>query len=698
MSSYQPSISEADLSVFQRNAEDTFECVIHPVTLPDFSEDLVSFSVLDSLAKDKNSVIKARFRGEDPQEIILKLLQLLERRNLITKETHKEARSKLLQAEDYSLVDCDSFSWDVRCGKALGYWTHSIQGPFFTVGYASLDNIEFERKVISIIQLVEPVNLGAINGSLTEYVGLVLTGSGTSMVDSGLETAKTVASLLADSDFREESFCCPTDDELRIAIHRFVGRQLARKEQTEKTASKPLSQHVQHESNDATLNQTIGIMNEKIYANHSFHCHPISLLRYWASLLFLHPFVLVIADLKRRLPHYLSDFVFEINQRRAQQKYLFASIFLIFTATLPAIVFGYIVERTTHGQIGVIECLFSQGVLGLGFAIFSGQPLMVNMITGPTVVYIQVLMRWSDKLGFEFLPFYTWTGIWMSIFLILAGCLNTAALIPYLGRFTDEIFQTFIGFIFIQYWFTEFIRITHSGYTQVLLFLFLSSLTLILALLFRFFRDSYLLIPSVRSIFGDIGPSLGVLIVTGISYAFDPVTVERLDIRGPIGYSTTTGRPWVVPIGEIKVGYVFLAAVTGFLLFLVVFIDQNVCTYIVERPENRLRKGTAYSWNMVVVGVLNIIASILGMPWMYAGLPHSLLHVYALADIEERESMGRISYHVVHAREVRIVGLIAYLFSFLIILAKPALDQLPIDVVWIYFIYGCSILSKQWFN
>ncbi|GJD08954.1 Sodium bicarbonate transporter-like protein 11 [Galdieria sulphuraria] len=482
------------------------------------------------------------------------------------------------------------------------------------------------------------------------------------MVYSAPETAKSVASLLADAEFREESFNCPTDDDLRIAIHRFVERQSARKEQREENAVKPLNQQMHHESNDATLNQTIGIMNEKIYASSNSVHRRYHLLGYWTSVMFLYPFVLVIADLKRRLPHYLSDFVFEINQRRAQQKYLFASIFLIFTATLPAIVFGYIVERTTHGQIGVIECLFSQGVLGLGFALFSGQPLMVNMITGPTVVYIQVLMRWSDKLGFEFLPFYAWTGIWMGIFLILSGCLNTAALIPYLGRFTDEIFQTFIGFIFIQYWFTELIRITHHGYT-------------------------YLLVPSIRNVFGDIGPSLAVLIVTGISYAFDPVVVERLDIRGPIGYSTTTGRPWIVPVGDLEVGYVFLAGVTGFLLFLVVFIDQNVCTYIVERPENRLRKGTAYSWNMVIVGILNIIASVLGMPWMYAGLPHSLLHVYALADVEERESLGRTTYRVIHAREVRIVGLVAYLFSFLIILAKPALDQLPIDVLYGFILF-----------
>jgi len=687
MSFYQPSISEADLSFFDRNLEDAFECIIHPVKLSDVSEELHGLSMLESFAKDNQSVIKAKFRGEDSQEIILKLLRSMERRNLVTPEAREEAKLKLLGAEHCCFPGYGSSSCGSSYETALGYWTHSIQGSSFIVGYATLENIQAERAVISLVQLAEPVNLGSLNGSLTEYVGLVLTGSDTSPVDSAPEVAKTVASLVADPEFREESFDCPTDDDLRAAIHRFVERQWSLKKEKEKDSFKPLSQQMHHENNDATFNETIGIMNEKIYRNSRFGRYQTSLLGYWSSILFLHPFALVIADLKRRLPHYLSDFTFELNQRRAQQKYLFACIFLIFTATLPAIVFGYIVERTTHGQIGVIECLFSQGVLGIGFALFSGQALMVNMITGPTVVYIQVLMRWSEKLGFEFLPFYAWTGIWMGIFLILSAVLNTATLISYLGRFTDEIFQTFIGFIFIQYWFTEFVRITHSGYTQVLLFLFISFLTLILALSFRFLRGSYLLIPSIRTIFGDIGPSLAVLIVTGISYAFDPVFVSRLNIRGPVGYSTTTGRPWVVPIGDIEIGFVFLAAVTGFLLFLVVFIDQNVCTYIVERPENKLRKGTAYSWNMVVVGILNIIASVLGIPWMYAGLPHSLLHVYALADVEEQQVMGRVSYRIVHAREVRIVALVSYLFAFLIILAKPALDQLPIDVLYGFILY-----------
>eukprot|EP00871_Galdieria_phlegrea_P000939 jgi/Galph1/1846/GphlegSOOS_G548.1 len=676
MSHNERSISVADLSIYESNINDTFECIIHPVKLVDFSVDLHGFALLEEFVKDDRSLIVTNFSGEDTQEIILKLLRLLEETNYISDDIRIEAKIKLLGAKD----TCSGRS------QALGYWTQSIQGPSFIVGYTDLEKMKPGHLVTCLVRLAHPINLDSLNGSLTQYIGLTLTGRNDSFVHSSPEIAKSLASVLADLEFREDANQVCTDDDLRTAIRLFIERQKVQREQRECSALQPLTRQVQFEDDDPTLKQTIGVMNEKIYGVTSdyYTNYHMPSYQYWISLMFLHPFVLILADLKRRLPYYLSDFLFEMNQKRALQKYFSTTIFLMFTATLPAIVFGYIVDRTTDGQIGVIESLFAQGVLGMGFSIFSGQPLMVNMITGPTVVYIQVLMRWSEKLGFDFLPFYAWTGIWMGIFLILSAILNTAVLIPFLGRFTDEIFQTFIGIIFIQYWFTEFVRVAHDGYTQVLLFLFLSMLTVGMAIVLSSLRSSYLLVPWIRTLFGDVGPSFAVLIVSGISYAFDPIFVKRLQ---SYWLWNNTGRPWVIPLGNLQVGYIFLAAVTGFLLFLVVFIDQNVCTYIVERPENRLRKGTAYSWNMVVVGGLNIVASILGIPWMYAGLPHSLLHVYALADVEEHEYMGRRVSRIIHAREVRFTGGITYMFTFLILLAKPALDQLPIDVLYGFILF-----------
>lgn len=56
----------------------------------------------------------------------------------------------------------------------------------------------------------------------------------------------------------------------------------------------------------------------------------------------------------------------------------------------------------------------------------------------------------------------------------------------------------------------------------------------------------------------------------------------------------------------------------------------------------RMKKGTAYHWDLLVIGFINAILSLFAFPWVHAALPHSPLHVRALADVEERVDQGHI--------------------------------------------------------
>ncbi|VEL24326.1 unnamed protein product [Protopolystoma xenopodis] len=42
----------------------------------------------------------------------------------------------------------------------------------------------------------------------------------------------------------------------------------------------------------------------------------------------------------------------------------------------------------------------------------------------------------------------------------------------------------------------------------------------------------------------------------------------------------------------------------------------------------------------MIVGLINSVLSLFGLPWIHGALPHSPLHVKALADMEERIDMG----------------------------------------------------------
>lgn len=64
------------------------------------------------------------------------------------------------------------------------------------------------------------------------------------------------------------------------------------------------------------------------------------------------------------------------------------------------------------------------------------------------------------------------------------------------------------------------------------------------------------------------------------------------------------------------------------------FVDQNVSSALVNTPRNKLKKGSAYHLDLLVVAAINIVLSVLGLPWVHGALPHSPLHAWALADRE----------------------------------------------------------------
>ncbi|KAL5964502.1 Sodium bicarbonate transporter-like protein 11 [Taenia solium] len=78
----------------------------------------------------------------------------------------------------------------------------------------------------------------------------------------------------------------------------------------------------------------------------------------------------------------------------------------------------------------------------------------------------------------------------------------------------------------------------------------------------------------------------------------------------------------------------------SFPLSLLFFMEQNIASVIVNSPSNKLRKGTSYHWDLFVVGVINTLLSLFGLPWVHGALPQSPMHVRSLADMEERITVG----------------------------------------------------------
>jgi len=126
----------------------------------------------------------------------------------------------------------------------------------------------------------------------------------------------------------------------------------------------------------------------------------------------------------------------------------------------------------------------------------------------------------------------------------------------------------------------------------------------------------------------------------------------------------------------------------GFALSLLFFMDQNISSSMVNSPRNRLRKGAAYNLDLLVLAIINAVLSVFGLPWVHGAIPHSPLHVRALADIEEHVDNGHLKEIVVYVRETRITTLIAHILIAISIIMVPApLNVIPIPVLYGLFLF-----------
>eukprot|EP00051_Salpingoeca_urceolata_P022848 m.380031 g.380031 ORF g.380031 m.380031 type:complete len:151 (+) comp20033_c0_seq6:1271-1723(+) len=101
------------------------------------------------------------------------------------------------------------------------------------------------------------------------------------------------------------------------------------------------------------------------------------------------------------------------------------------------------------GALGVREMLITQALCGMTWAFLAGQPLIVLQTTGPLSVMFSVLFGWSETLSVAFLPFYAWTGVWLSVLLVIIAVFDLSAWSRYCSLYTQEVFGMLVAVIFL---------------------------------------------------------------------------------------------------------------------------------------------------------------------------------------------------------------------------------------------------------
>jgi len=107
------------------------------------------------------------------------------------------------------------------------------------------------------------------------------------------------------------------------------------------------------------------------------------------------PFIGIYNNLKVLKRRYKSDWVDGLTKDGIKQC-LLSIVFGFMICISPAIAFGGLMEEITGNIIGARETLLAHGLCGILYSLFSVQPIVVLALTGPVLVFEEVVFEVSS--------------------------------------------------------------------------------------------------------------------------------------------------------------------------------------------------------------------------------------------------------------------------------------------------------------
>ena len=278
------------------------------------------------------------------------------------------------------------------------------------------------------------------------------------------------------------------------------------------------------------------------------------------------------------------------------------------------------------------------------------------------------------------MEFRLWIGLWTALFLFLLVAFNLSFLVKYITRFTEDCFATLVAVIFIidaikstfnlrhvknktvavvsalvnasndssasfpEYDTDETTTTTttasplsllesnykHSKlqsefYFSVILFI----LTFAICMGLKAFRDKPFLPSKIRVLFSDFAVMIAIIIASTIDYS-SGLETQKLTIPSKFEPTTPT-RGWIIaPFGKNQISTIFVAIVPAIIATILVFMDQQITSVIINRKEFKLKKSNGYHLDLFIISLSVAICSILGLPWFVAATVLALTHINSL--------------------------------------------------------------------
>ncbi|XP_069392920.1 sodium bicarbonate cotransporter 3-like isoform X11 [Paralichthys olivaceus] len=196
----------------------------------------------------------------------------------------------------------------------------------------------------------------------------------------------------------------------------------------------------------------------------------------------------------------------------------------------------------------------------------------------------------------------------------------------------------------------------------------------------------------VRSTISDFAVFLTIMIMVLVDYL---VGIPSPKLNVPDRFEPTSNtRGWLIsPLGPNPWWTLLAAAVPALLCTILIFMDQQITAVIVNRKENKLKKGCGYHLDLLVVAVMLGVCSIMGLPWFVAATVLSISHVNSLKLESECAAPGE-QPKFLGIREQRVTGFMIFVLMGCSVFMTSALKFIPMPVLYGVFLYmGVSSLK-----
>uniref|UniRef100_A0A0N4Z2E9 Anion exchange protein n=1 Tax=Parastrongyloides trichosuri TaxID=131310 RepID=A0A0N4Z2E9_PARTI len=635
---------------------------------------------------------------------------------------------------------------------------HDTEGCNVLVGEADF----LQHHISCFVRLKESVNFGSITEVPvpTRFLFLLLGPIGHSTEFH--EIGRAISTVMTDDIFHDVAYLAQKKDDMLHAIDEFLDNVICLppgewdpKIRIEPPSSLPSQEKRKQAGKEYLQLPKSTVAKFKEEEEIEGHGNDPALKRtgkLWGGL---------ILDIKRKLPHYISDFTDAFNLQ------CMATIcFMYFALLAPIVTFGGLLEEATHQRMAAMENIFAGALSGVIYHLFSGQPLTIIGSTGPVLVFETIVFDLCKGTlgGIDYLSFRLWVHIWTAVILVIMVITDASSLVSYITRFTEESFATLIAAIFIFEAIKKLLNITNqldiipynptngtSGscfcqegtmsyekmfhiaekqqlmsyidtktesvhwdklpmevcrdlgghaaggncyilYDKFLMSVVLMAGTFIIATTLKKARTGQYFPTKVRQIFSDFAVMIAIVIMTTLDI-YMGINTPKLNVPSTFR-PTWSGRNWFIPPFNGNPWWTALVAfIPALLACILIFMDQQITTVIVNRKENKLKKGCGYHLDLFVLSILIVIVGFLGLPIYVAATVLSINHVNSLRIESESRAPGEVAQFI-GVREQRVTGICTFALIGLSVMITRLLSYIPMPVLYGVFLYmGISALG-----